>query len=138
MQIASLSHSLEGTEVRIDETPWWVLIADRVGEEIGHHLRLLEPPEWTYLIKWGPYTDTWMENGKRKGWTEKSLGFLIGHFGQWVACGFGAWRHTRHTASIPVSYEWVQEHFPDAGWPWDGSSEDEMRSDPHDEGDIIL
>jgi hypothetical protein len=27
--------------------------------------------------------------------------------------------------SIPVSYEWVREHFPDAGGPWDGSWKDE-------------
>jgi hypothetical protein len=136
-RIWSLVHSREGTSVELKEIPWWVHTAEIAGDAImgwvcdhTDHF-LCEPPDWLWDMGWGRY------NWEDSAW-EHSMGDFLWRFSSWVICGFGLWRRGKTVTTIPVTYEWVREHFPGAGLPWDGSDDDEMRSAPHDAGDINL
>jgi hypothetical protein len=120
---AGLMYSRDGAAIEISERPIWAVIAEQVGETMDtltFHLFCCRTPGWTYKIRWGPKDPIY-------DIADKSLGHIMFRLGQWMASGFGTWNQQHRIASIPVSDEWVREHYPDAGWPWDGSSEDEMR-----------
>jgi hypothetical protein len=127
VRIWSLTHSLEGTSVRLTEVPFWALAAQYLAEEAeSRHFAgfcMLDPPEWTWNIRWG--------DPEEDGYNPRTLGSVIWRFGNALLSGFGAYKHEKDIVSIPVSYEWVREHFPDAGGPWDGSWKDE---DDRDQG----
>lgn len=127
IETASLSHSQRGTFIDLNERPLWAVAAEMIGENLVSatgHLLCCNIPEWAFKLRWGPLDGD--------GWTDKNIGHYMYMLGQWTQLGFGAWRQSRHIGKLPVTTEWVQEHYPDAGWPWDGSSIDEMRSTPED------
>lgn len=116
----SLSNSLaEGTTVRLAETTLWYLFLEALGDNLFGLLS--RAPEWLYEIRWGPKDPEW-------GIADRSLGSRLYILSQWCGGAFGTWNKRRHVASFPVTSDWVREHFPDAGWPFDGS-------DPEDEED---
>jgi hypothetical protein len=73
-------------------------------------------------VRWGPKDPEY-------GISFHSLGSKLFDLAQWAGGGFGAHRRERDVASIPVSYDWVREHYPAAGWPWDGSELEEGEDD---------
>lgn len=120
-----LTHGQNGTEVCLETIPWWADFAERAGEWAAEHLLpghmlCCNIPDWAWELGWGEYDPKW------ETW-EHSLGQLCWRFSCWVELGFGAWRQVQKSVSIPVTYEWVQEHFPEMGSPWtDGwKTEDE-------------
>ena len=131
--VAVLSRSASGTFVELTERPLHALLADELGEaltEVTVHLLCCKIPDWTAKIRWGREDED--------GYTDRSLYHQLYRFGSWAQLGFGTWRKERLIAMFPVSDEWVQEHYPDAGWPFDGSSGDGMDSEPGDSGDLVL
>lgn len=128
---ATLSYQRDlGTHISLDERPLWALLAERLGEgacaNLTGHLFCCNIPEWTAKLRWGPEDED--------GYTDKCVFHYMYTLGQWMSLGFGAWRHSRHIADIPVTPEWVAGNYPDAGWPWDGSELDEMHWKPQDAG----
>ena len=121
MKVWHLTHSLEGTSVTLTEVPFWAWAAQYLADEAeGRHFPgfcLIDPPAWAWDIQWG--------EAEEDGYNPHTLGSVIWRFGQAMLGGFGAWKHEKDIVSLPVSYEWVREHCPDAGWPWDGSDDDE-------------
>lgn len=127
---AVLSNSREGTSVKITEKPLSSIVVsalvDALCDKMGSYI--CSPPEWSFKIRWGREDED--------GYTDKSLGHYWFNFGQWSH--LWGYKREREIASIPVTYEWVHEYYPNVGWPWDGSSEDGMVSRSSDEGDILL
>lgn len=120
----------EKTTLQIYEVPLSSLVLDSLANAICDHFWHIfcSPPEWAYEVRWGPKDEEFEI-------ADKSLGHHWFNFGQWVL-GFED-RGSRRIGSIPVSFDWVKEHMPDAGWPWDGSdSEDEETGSP-DEQDKV-
>ncbi len=138
MQRFWLTHGSGGTKVLLEEIPLWAHLLEQTGEWASEHLLpghklCCDIPEWAFEIGWGkwdPDLDIWEHSLGQKAWL----------FSTWVEMGFGAWRKAEHKGSIPVSYEWVQEHFPEMGSPftdgWDG--DDAMESRAKDNGDVVL
>ena len=134
----NLTHSQEGTALRLERTPVWAVILEELGDWAaravlpGHRL-CCDLPEWTWKVGWGEF------DSECEMW-EHSLGQLCRRFSCWIETGFGAWRQATHIATIPVEYDWVQQHFPEMGSPWvDGyESDDMMESRAEDAGDVIL
>jgi hypothetical protein len=101
---ASLGHGRDGAFIELNERPMWALAAENIGEAITDHtfhLLCCNIPEWTAKIRWGKSAD---EDGYS----------VLYRFGSWLNLGFGAWKQYREIARIPVSNEWVREHYPDA------------------------
>lgn len=128
---AFLGHNLQGAFISITEISFKDLILmDLIGDNLYGFLSQIHR-DWMYNIRWGPVDPEWE-------FADKSLGSKFLDFTQWTGSGFGAFRREKTLAEIPVTSEWVQEHFPDAGWPWDGSDLDEMHSKAEDSGDVQL
>lgn len=132
MKIAHLGHQIdEGSFITIAEVSLTDLILQYyIGDELFGFLNWLHR-DWMYSIRWGKIDPEYEI-------AEKSLGSKLFALAQWAGNGFGAYRRERDIAHLPVSSEWVREHFPNAGWPWDGSELDEMESKAGDDGDVIL
>lgn len=115
IRIARLSHSLaEGTFLTIEEMSLTSLILqDCLGDSLFGLLSCIDY-EWTYAIRWGETDPEW-------GFADKSLGSKLSNLAQWAGSGFGAFRKVRDVAHVPVSAAWVHEHYPNAGFPFDGS-----------------
>ncbi len=112
IRVAQLSHSkAEGTTLSIEETTLSGLAREHVGDCLfGLTGRISY--DWLYEVRWGP-------KDANCGISFRSLGSALFSLGQW----FGGWGYgsRRHISSIPVTSDWVNENFPGAGWPWDGS-----------------
>lgn len=124
MQLWSLGNSLaDGTYVHVYELPFWAWAVQEVplyiceGIEKVTGFCLIAPPGWMYKLRWGPCDEEY-------GLADRSIGHITFMFGQWFGSGFGAWKHEKTLGKFPVTAEWVKEHCPDAGWPWDGSDID--------------
>lgn len=119
----NLVHSLEGTSVSLEEVPFWAWAAQHAGDNfcwLTEKLTgfcFLSPPEWMFRLRWGKLDDD--------GYTARNVGHYMWAFGNALCSGFGAYRREKKITSLPVSYDWVREHQPDAGWPWDGSELEE-------------
>jgi hypothetical protein len=108
MKTAHITHSRDGYQVEIAEIPLRWLVAEKAGElalaGTGHVL-CCRAPGWAYRVRWGP-------RDEESGLADRSLGHQMYRAGQWLSClGF---RHEERRASVPVTPEWVQEHFPAA------------------------
>jgi hypothetical protein len=131
------THGRDGTQLRLEELPLWVYVMETAGEWVAEHLfpghyLCCEVPDWAWDMGWGKYDAEW-------GTWEHSLGLWSMRFSSWVEMGFGSWRKVKYKGSVPVSYEWVQKHFPDLGSPFtDGWDNDAMESSANDSGDVIL
>ena len=124
IKIANLSHQKdEGTTLAITEmTLRDYLLEYVVGDNLFGLLNWISR-DWMYNVRWGPVDPEW-------DFAEKSLGSKMFAFAQWAGGGFGAYRRSRDIARFPVTAEWVREHFPEAGWPFDGSElEDDEEND---------
>lgn len=137
----TLSHGQDGTTVDLHEVPVWAYLAEQASEWVltaTHPLFCCGDWPWAWKIAWAPPPPG--EKPDEDGWVYNphTLGHALHSFGNQLAGGFGAWRRYKTKARIPVPPDWVREHIPDAGWPFDGSSGDEMSSTPGDEGDILL
>lgn len=119
MRTWSLSYGQDGTTVSLTEVPFWAWAAQEIGEGLDvlsekvTGLCLINPPEWMFALRWGALDED--------GYTPRSAGSVLYRFGQQLMNGFGAYRREKTIAHLPVSSEWVREHRPDAGWPWDGT-----------------
>jgi hypothetical protein len=102
--VAHLSHGKAGTDLAIWETSVLAPYLEYLGD-CGFGVVSLLTFGWLYEVRWGPKDEY--------GIADRSVGALMFSFGQWLA----AWgyRRRRHIAFIPVTSEWVAEHFPDAG-----------------------
>ena len=114
--VAVLSHQKdEGTTLRIEEARLRDLVREQAGSTVFGAVTCI--PAWLdnflYQVRWG-------RKDPEYGIAERSLGHLLFRFGQWAGCGFGM-RDSRIIDKFPVTGEWVQKHFPDVGWPWDGT-----------------
>jgi hypothetical protein len=104
-RIASITHSREGYAVEITEVPLRWLNAERAGEAFlaaTGHILCCNLPDWTSRVRWGPLDED--------GWTPRSLGYLLHAAGQRMACL--TFRHESGRVRIPVTAEWVGEHYP--------------------------
>ena len=119
IHLAELSHQKdEGTTHAITEvTLRDYLLEYVVGDNLFGLLNWMSR-EWTYSVRWGPVDPEW-------GFAEKSLGSKLCDLAQWAGGGFGAYRRSRTIAKLPVTAEWVREHYPQAGYPFDGSELDD-------------
>ena len=116
--IAQLVHGKDGSAVLIEEVALRDYLMEYVvGDNLFGLLNWVHR-DWMYSVRWGPEDPEF-------GFAEKSLGAKLFSLAQWTAGGFGAYRKARRVAQFPVSYEWVREHMPDAGWPWDGTDDNE-------------
>lgn len=101
---AHVTHSRDGYALTVVEVPLWALVVERAGETVcewtGSALCGARW-EWPYLV--GVGRD---EDGMRR-W---SLGKVLFDFGQWFH-GIAV-RRQRERFSMPVTTEWVAEHFP--------------------------
>lgn len=113
MNVASLCHQKTGTTLEIEEVTLRRLVWEHAGETVFGLLHRIGY-EWAYSVRWGPKDPEF-------DYADRSLGHLLFSFGQWSANGFRKFKPPRLVASFEVTPEWVREHYPDAGWPWDGS-----------------
>lgn len=108
----SLSHSQEGHSVSLREVPFWAWAAARLGDNACWLLEqatgfcFIAPPDWMYKVRWG--------KPDAEGFTSRSLGSACWTFGQALCDGFGTHRREKQVSYLPVSYEWMREHCPDA------------------------
>lgn len=115
--VASLCHHIEeGTTVRIEEVSLWHLYKEHLGDWVFGAMSRIQY-DWMYEVRWGRKDPDW-------GLADHSLGHLLFAFSQWCGNGFGHWHDRKLIASFPVTPEWVREHMPELGWPWDGSELD--------------
>ncbi len=126
---ATLSYQKDlGSHIELERRPTWAVLAEQVGENlcssVTGHLFCCNQPEWTWNLRWGPLDED--------GWTPRSLGHYMSTFGSWMSMGFGAHKVGTRIAAIPVTVEWVKTHYPDAGWPWDGSSALDLEEEVND------
>jgi hypothetical protein len=118
-----LSHSKDGTSVSLEEVPFWAWAVQAAGDELCYLTEqatgfcFIAPPEWMFRLRWGRLDGD--------GYTSRNLGSKVWDFGNALLSGFGAWHLQKTIARLPVSYDWVREHQPDAGWPWDGTDDDD-------------
>lgn len=137
----SMGHSKDGTEIDLHEVPlrdFLLLEASEWLLDKTHPLFCCSDWPWAWKIAWAPPPEG--EEPDEEGWVynPNTLGHALHLIGNRLAGGFGAIRKYRRVARIPVTPEWVREHIPGAGWPFDGSSGDEMNASPTDDGDIQL
>ena len=123
MNVWGLSHSKEGTSVSLEEVPLWAWLAQEACEgfcaltEKLTGFCFISPPEWMFRLRWGRLD--------ADGYTSRCAGSVLWRFGQALCGGFGAYRRQKTLTCVSVSYEWVREHQPDAGWPWDGTEDED-------------
>lgn len=136
MQVWALSHGRDGTAVELQEVPLWALLLTEAGEWLADasHPVFCCQPEWTFKLTYAPPDEDEEPDEDGEVYNSHTLGAALFRFGNWLINPFGAYRHYVTKVSLPVTPEWVQEHMPDAGWPWDGSSGDEARWTPQDPG----
>ena len=119
VRIWTLTHSRDGTAVSLTEVPFWAWAAQELGEgfcvlsEKTAGFSPISPPQWMFALRWGRLD--------ADGYTERSAGHVVWKFGQALCSGFGAYHREKDIDHLPVTGEWVREHQPGAGWPWDGS-----------------
>jgi hypothetical protein len=115
--VASLSHHIErGTTVEIEEVTFRHLCVDHLGDWLFGAMSHVQY-DWMYSVRWGRVDPDW-------GFADRSLGHLLFSLSQWCGTAFGSWNKRKKIASFPVTPEWVREHMPELGWPWDGSELD--------------
>jgi hypothetical protein len=127
IDVAHLQHSRRGTELVVMKTPLHALLLDDLGDGVlgaVRHRLCCRVPEWLFRIHWGePDPDDELEDGRP--YYPHSAGRYAYDLGSWIGSGFGTWRKPKEIAKIPVTSEWVREHYPELGWPWDGSEDKE-------------
>lgn len=121
--VAHLTYSREGRFLEINQRPLWAIIAEKFGEwlvgDVLSHALCCNMPEWPYKVRWGKLDDD--------GFTTRSLGHYLYRAASWLDTGGNAWKHFRHVASVPVSAEWIKEHYPELDeWPWKTDDEPEL------------
>lgn len=122
-RIAAITHSLDGYAVELTDVPLRWLVADRAGEAllaVTGHVLCCNLPGWSFRARWGPLDED--------EFTYRSLGGLLWLAGQRLS--FLSFRHETRQVRIPVSPEWVGEHYPEIReklrFLEDGTSGDEM------------
>lgn len=114
-ETAHLTYGREGRFLEIEERPITAILLEKIGgwfmSDATFHIFCCRQPEWSYRIRWG--------EADEDGWTEQSLGHLMFRVGQAASGGWGAWKKTRRIAAIPVSIEWIKDHYPNLDeFPW--------------------
>lgn len=115
---------------------YWIImeyLGDNLFSTVTGHLFCCNLPEFAWKIRWGRLDED--------GWTDRCLGHHMWNFGQWLISGCNAWRHIRTVYTIPVTGEWVREHYPDADAIFTGEdtdSGDAMVARADDAGEITL
>lgn len=138
---AVLLYDRDGTSLEIEERPIWAKGLEMLGNELlehtGHFL-CCNIPDWLFEIGWGTDESSYDIDDPSYFSYRNNLGHYILTLGNWVAGGFGTWKYRKRIAKIPVTSEWLAEHYPDAGWSFDGEEDDAMRCTPEDAGDKHL
>jgi hypothetical protein len=141
ISVWNLTHSQNGTSVEVKEVSLWAYLIDQVSDwllEITHPVFCCSDWEWTWKLAWAPPPEDEKPDDDGYIYNPHTLGHFLHMIGHKLGGGFGMWKRYKTIGDIPVTAEWVQEHIPDAGWPWDGSSGDEAHSEPGDDGDVQL
>jgi hypothetical protein len=117
LHIACLQHQKDtGNTLVIGEVTLRHLVREHIGETVFGLLNQVGF-EWAYKVRWGPVDPEF-------GIADKSLGCKLFAFGQWAANGFQKYTPAREVASFPVTPEWVREHLPKVGWPFNSDDPD--------------
>ena len=106
-RIASITHSRDGYAVELTEVPLRWQVAGRAGEALlaaTGHVLCCNLPDWAWRIRWGPRDEEF-------GLADRSIGHLAYEAGQRLS--YPSFRHESGRVLIPVTAEWVGEHFPD-------------------------
>ncbi len=120
IQQAYLAHSRDkGTFVHITVHPLRAVIAAWVGDRL---FGLINPPEWTWRLRWGP-------RDVEFGLADWSLGHQLYRLGQWCGSGFGTGKLEKTIAEISLTPAQVLEHFPDADPLFWEAHDDELGGD---------
>lgn len=100
--------------MEIEETTTTGVVMETLGDlAFGLAGELFRPGMgWLYEVRWGPKDEEF-------GLADKSLGHVAFDFAQWCGGGFGWWSKRKRIARIPVSADWVREHYPVAAAEWD-------------------
>jgi hypothetical protein len=129
VQVWSLVHSRDGNFVELREVPAWALAVQGAGETLAgwlctatRHRACCDPPDWMYDLHWGKAEDDPLGTGEP--WYPHNLARYVWDFTTRLEVGPKAAWQRPPAHSVPVSTEWVREHFPDAGWPFDESADD--------------
>lgn len=104
-----LSRDKNGLFIQLEERPMWAEFLEQAGEWLVSKNEWIhcDQPEWLSKVRWSDELDA-------DGWTDSNLGYQLYKFAGWVCNGFGTWRQRTAVGRLPVSREWVAEHFPDA------------------------
>lgn len=106
-RIAGITLGPDGYAVELTDVPLRWLAADRAAEAFmgaTGHLLCCNLPGWTYRVRWGP-------RDEESGLADRSLGHLLYEAGQRL--GMLSFRHETRKVTVPVSAEWVGEHYPE-------------------------
>lgn len=129
--VAHVVRSSDGHAIWITDTRLRHLLAEWFFDEVFPvatlHLTCCRIPDWLYLVGFGRDKDPGEYSLPRR-W---SLGHALFWVGQRTAAI--GYRNGKRVAEIPVSDEFVLEHFPDLHVDLWG---DEMRSKPDDSGEV--
>lgn len=94
----------KGTYLSVVRRPLRAVIADWAGDWL---FGLIDPPGWTYEVRWGPRDEEF-------GLADRSLGHQLFRLSQWCGGGFGTWKLEKEIAEIPLSPVQVLRYFHDA------------------------
>jgi len=107
MRTASVGLGPDGYFTEIAEIPLRWILAGRAAEALmaaTGHVLCCNLPGCAYRVRWGSRDEEY-------GLADRSLGHCAYTAGQWLGCL--EFRHEIRKASIPVTTDWVQEHFPE-------------------------
>jgi hypothetical protein len=123
VNVAHLTYSDESAELVVEATTTRNLLLEEAGDWCFGVLCSLSNNNWSYAIRWGPKDPEYDVSFH-------SLGSVIFNFAQRCALWGNSGR--KPVASFPVTREWVSGHFPDSGWLWDGSDDEDLEESSHD------
>ncbi|MCC5574441.1 hypothetical protein IMZ11_02145 [Microtetraspora sp. AC03309] len=107
---AQITHGRDGYALRVAEVPMWAIAAERASETVCGWTGsfLCGTKEWPYKVGIGQRDEY--------GSPRWNLGSALFAFGQWSHTIAG--RRERDCAWLPVTTEWVAEHFPGSRIEW--------------------
>lgn len=108
---ATLSYrDSDGITLHIEETTVGNILLEACGDVLFSVIS--RAPDVLYDIRWGKKDPEYKI-------ANKSVGHVMYTVAQWCGIGFGVYKKRRNITRIPVTAEWVREHFPHGASWWD-------------------